>query len=256
MDLGSNASFSAEIRVGCLSSVHLCFGSKVSPILRDLFSLRGHESCSGDRTDTEHLNLTEDFSSCSIFLFVSSWDASPWQLPFLACGIVGKEHRMGGSASISPTWTEKDGTHMMLTMPLSCPETWLLELQLFKEVGIIMKILNLSWLVEESFCLQVLVLFFLSFFLSFFFWCGPFKKYLFNVLQCCFCFMFWVFGHEACEIFSSLTRDRTHTPALEGEVLTTRLPGKYLYFAKGKKKVFPSSSLCYSSPEVTSTWSL
>ena len=76
---------------------------------------------------------------------------------------------MGGSASISPTWTEKDGTHMMLTMPLSCPETWLLELQLFKEVGIIMKILNLSWLVEESFCLQVLVLFFLSFFLSFFF---------------------------------------------------------------------------------------
>ena len=61
--------------------------------------------------------------------------------------------------------------------------------------------------------------------------------------------MFWVFGHEACEIFNSLSRDRTHTPALEGEVLTTRLPGKYLYFSKGKKKVFPSSSLCYSSPE-------
>ena len=35
------------------------------------------------------------------------------------------------------------------------------------------------------------------------------------------------FGHKLCEILlSTLTRDRTHTPALEGEVLTTGLPGK------------------------------
>ena len=27
--------------------------------------------------------------------------------------------------------------------------------------------------------------------------CGPFFKYFSNLLQYCFCFMFWIFGHEA-----------------------------------------------------------
>ena len=169
------------------------------PNLEGLFSLRGHESCSGDRTDTEHLSLTEDFSSCFIFLFVSSWDASPWQLPFLSCGIVGKEHRIGGSASISSTWTKEDGTHMKLAMSLSCPKTWLLSFYFSRKW-------ELLWRFSPFLASGEILLFadvdtFLSFFFLFVFWCGPFKKSLFNVLQYCFCFMFWVFGHEACEIF-------------------------------------------------------
>ena len=172
MALGSNASFSAEIRVGCLSSVHLWFGSKVSPILRDLFSLRGHESCSGNRTDTKYLNLTEYFSSCSIFLIVSSWDASPWQLPFLACGIVGKEHRMGGSASISSTWTKEDGTHMKLAMPLSCPRTWLLSFYFSRKWKLLWRFS--PFLASGGILLFAGVGTFLSFFFLFVFWCGPF----------------------------------------------------------------------------------
>ena len=42
------------------------------------------------------------------------------------------------------------------------------------------------------------------------FLCGPFKKYLFNLLQYCFCFMLWVFVSKAWGI--SLTRDQIHTP--------------------------------------------
>ena len=55
-----------------------------------------------------------------------------------------------------------------------------------------------------------------------------FKKYLLNLLQHCFCFMFWFFDCEACGIFSSPTRDWTHTPALKGDALTTGMPGKSL----------------------------
>ena len=50
------------------------------------------------------------------------------------------------------------------------------------------------------------------FFLSFVFWCGLFLKSLLNLLQYCFCFMFWFFGCEACGIFSYPTRDWTRTP--------------------------------------------
>ena len=36
-----------------------------------------------------------------------------------------------------------------------------------------------------------------NFFLFFFsFWCGPFLKSLLNLLQYCFCFMFWFFGSK------------------------------------------------------------
>lgn len=41
MVFGSNASFSAEVRVGSLSPVHLWFRSEVSPVLMVVFSLRG-----------------------------------------------------------------------------------------------------------------------------------------------------------------------------------------------------------------------
>ena len=44
--------------------------------------------------------------------------------------------------------------------------------------------------------------------------CGPFLKSLLNLLQYCFCSVFWFFGCEACGNLSSPTRDRTHTPCI------------------------------------------
>ena len=48
------------------------------------------------------------------------------------------------------------------------------------------------------------------------------------MLQYCFCFMFWFFDHKACGIFAPQSRIEPARPALEGEVLTTRPPGKSL----------------------------
>ena len=42
----------------------------------------------------------------------------------------------------------------------------------------------------------------------------------------CFCFRLWHFQLQGMWNLSSLTRDGTCTPALEGEVVTTGLPGK------------------------------
>ena len=56
---------------------------------------------------------------------------------------------------------------------------------------------------SSSFKLPFLLLSsFLSFFkiFFFFFWWESFLKFLLNLSQYCFCFMFWVFGHEACGI--------------------------------------------------------
>ena len=41
--------------------------------------------------------------------------------------------------------------------------------------------------------------------------------------------MFWFFGHEACGILAPQPGIEPAPPALEGEVLTTGLPGKSLY---------------------------
>ena len=46
----------------------------------------------------------------------------------------------------------------------------------------------------------------------FFFLCGPFLKSLLNLLQYCFCFMFWLFWPQCIWDLSSPTRDQTHTP--------------------------------------------
>ena len=40
--------------------------------------------------------------------------------------------------------------------------------------------------------------------------------------------MLWFFGHKACEILVPQAGTEPAFPALEGEVLTTRLPGKTL----------------------------
>ena len=75
--------------------------------------------------------------------------------------------------------------------------------------------------------------FFLKIF--FFFWCGPFSKSLLNLLQYCFCFLFWIFGPEACGIFAPWPGIEHAPPALEGKVLTTGPPGKFhsiLFFSE------------------------
>ena len=65
-------------------------------------------------------------------------------------------------------------------------------------------------------------------------------KSLLNLLQYCFCFMFWFFGHEACVILALQRGIEPIPPALEGEVLTTGQPGKSLV---GSCSLIPSDNL-------------
>ena len=65
-------------------------------------------------------------------------------------------------------------------------------------------------------------------FLFFFFWCWPFLKSLLNLLQCCFCFLFWVFGHVPCGIPAPPLGMEPAPAALEGEVLAAGPPGKFM----------------------------
>ena len=51
-----------------------------------------------------------------------------------------------------------------------------------------------------------------------FLWCGQFLSLLLNLLQYCFCFMFWFFGQEACRSLAPRPRIKPAPPALEGEV--------------------------------------
>ena len=62
-----------------------------------------------------------------------------------------------------------------------------------------------------------------------FFNVDPFLKSLLNLLQYCFCFMFWFFGLEACRILAPQPGIEPTLPALEGVVLTTGPLGKPLY---------------------------
>ena len=75
--------------------------------------------------------------------------------------------------------------------------------------------------------IEALFFLFWSLFCCFFFCCGPFLKSLLNLLQYCFCFMFWFFYWEAC-VGSSLPNQglNVHPPVLEGKVLTTGLSEK------------------------------
>ena len=72
---------------------------------------------------------------------------------------------------------------------------------------------------------------FRSFFLSFFFclmW-TIFKVFI-EFVTICFCFMFWYFGQEACEILAPWPGIEPTPPALENEVLGTGLQGKSRLF--------------------------
>ena len=81
-------------------------------------------------------------------------------------------------------------------------------------------------------------IFIFPFFKKDFFGCGPVLKSSLNLLQHCFRFMFQFFSMWD---LSSTTRDRTPTPALEGELLTTGLPGKSLNF------IFNIDIICFWS---------
>ena len=56
-----------------------------------------------------------------------------------------------------------------------------------------------------------------------------FKKSLLNLLQYCLCFIFFFPGPEAFGILTPQLGIKPTPPALEGEVLTNRLPGKSLF---------------------------
>ena len=60
------------------------------------------------------------------------------------------------------------------------------------------------------------------------FWCGPFEKSLLNFLQYSFCFLCWCSGHETCGILTPWPGNRTCSPSLEDDVLTTGPPWKSL----------------------------
>ena len=77
---------------------------------------------------------------------------------------------------------------------------------------------------RHGFCL--LDLYFFFFFKIF--CCGPFLKSLLNLLQQCFCFMFWFLGPTAHGILTPWPWIKPTVPALESEVLTTGPPGKCL----------------------------
>ena len=64
-------------------------------------------------------------------------------------------------------------------------------------------------------------------FFKFFFWHGSFLK--FHLLQYCFCFIFWLFGHKAYGILVPQPRVQATLPALEGDSLVAGSLGQPHY---------------------------
>ena len=90
--------------------------------------------------------------------------------------------------------------------------------------------MNQTWVIQEKEKKNLKTCtIFLTFFKKIFLECGAFLKSLLNLSQHCFCFMFGCLGHEACGILAPRPRVEPTPPALEGEVLTSRLPGRSLY---------------------------
>ena len=85
-----------------------------------------------------------------------------------------------------------------------------------------------GWLTDRHWLVDWLTLIVLVSFL--FLDVGHFLKFLLNLFQYCFCFfMFWLFGHETkYGILAPWPGIKPVLSALEGEVLTTGLPGKPL----------------------------
>ena len=70
------------------------------------------------------------------------------------------------------------------------------------------------------------ILFFKKDFLLWTFFLKRSTTFLLNLLQYCFCFMFWSFGPKACWILVPWPGIHNVPPALEGKILTTGPPGK------------------------------
>ena len=66
---------------------------------------------------------------------------------------------------------------------------------------------------------------------------------LVNLLQYCFCFMFWFFGPEPCGIFAPQPGIKPKPPTLKGQVLTTGQPGKSQCLGSEQSEPLPSTSL-------------
>ena len=64
------------------------------------------------------------------------------------------------------------------------------------------------------------------------------KAFIENLLQYCFCFMFWFFGHEVCWILAPQPGIEPALPALESEILTTGLRGRSQKALSKKKKIY------------------
>ena len=71
-----------------------------------------------------------------------------------------------------------------------------------------------------------------------------FFKSLLNLLQYCFCFVFWFFDPEACGILAPQPGIEPESPALQGEVLTTGPPRKS-QFNTVYSECTPKSSYIY-----------
>ena len=78
------------------------------------------------------------------------------------------------------------------------------------------------------------------------FWCGPFLKFLLNLLQYCFCFMFQFFDHKACVNLAPRPGIEPALPALEGKILTTG-------WLPGKSQPLSWYMMCLVSPEFDAT---
>ena len=66
-------------------------------------------------------------------------------------------------------------------------------------------------------------------------------KSLLNVLQYCFCLLFWFFGREVCGVLAVWPGIEPEPHALKDEVLTTGLPGKphfVAYFLPNSSSLF------------------
>ena len=85
-----------------------------------------------------------------------------------------------------------------------------------------------------------------------FFLCEPFLKSLWNVLQYCFCLMFWFFSHRAYEILIPWAEIEPEAPALK--VLTNGPPGKSLLQYSWPQSILPDCKRWCIPWSITATW--
>ena len=114
---------------------------------------------------------------------------------------------------------------------------------------------HFQWLLSPTSALALLVpmLFTVYFFFHYYFL--DVDHFLLYLLQYCFCFLlFDFFAHKACGILAPQLGLEPTPPALEGEVLITRPPQKFLHCLLSTCSWFDSSSSEPSSSCFTDIW--